>query len=181
MWPNTVYYPLGSRGSPTKLRLRFHRTLYSPKDRFLKELLRGVPFVWVLSFLYLIDFKFWPPYDTNFSMSYSPKERFLKEPHRAVFFFPRDIFFRARDNFRKNARDIEKTAVTIFDQKKWPWHFFECPWQKSQNMPVTRFLRPWHFSKSARDTKNHARDIFCQFFLSLQLEIWFLSKYFKCK
>ena len=38
----------------------------------------------------------------------------------SVFFFPRDIFFRARDNFRQNARDIEKTAVTILDQKKWP-------------------------------------------------------------
>ena len=95
-------------------------------------------------------------------------------------FFSRDIFFRARDNFRKNARDIEKTAMTIFDQKKWPWHFFECPWQKSKVMPVTRFLRPWHFSKSARDTKNHARGNFRHFF-SLQLEIWFLSKYFKCK
>ena len=44
--------------------------LYSPKERFLKEPHRGVPFVWVLSFLYLIDFKILPPYDTNFSMSY---------------------------------------------------------------------------------------------------------------
>ena len=44
---------------------------YSPKERFLKEPHRGVPFVWVLSFLYLIDFKILPPpYDTNFSMSY---------------------------------------------------------------------------------------------------------------
>jgi len=32
----------------------------------------------VLSFLYLIDFKILPPYDTNFSMSYPPKERFFK-------------------------------------------------------------------------------------------------------
>ena len=43
---------------------------YSPKERFLKEPLRGVPFVWVLSFLYLIDFKILSPCDTNFSMSY---------------------------------------------------------------------------------------------------------------
>ena len=43
---------------------------YSPKERFLKEPHLGVPFVLVLSFIYVIDFKFWPPYDTNFSMSY---------------------------------------------------------------------------------------------------------------
>ena len=35
-------------------------------------------------------------------------------------FFSRDIFFLARDNFLKNARDIEKTDLTFFDQKKWP-------------------------------------------------------------
>ena len=58
---------------------------YSPKERFLKEPLRGVPFVWLLSFLYLIVFwKFYPPTKQTFSTSYSPKERFLKEPLRGV-------------------------------------------------------------------------------------------------
>ena len=39
---------------------------------------------------------------------------------RSSVFFPRDIFFCARDNFLKNAREIEKMAVTILDPKKWP-------------------------------------------------------------
>ena len=51
---------------------------------------------------------------------YDDHQRRLSRSHVQCFFFPRDIFFRARDNFRKNARDFEKTAVTIFDQKKWP-------------------------------------------------------------
>ena len=37
----------------------------------------------------------------------------------SVFFF-RDIYFGARDIFRKNGRDIEKKPVTILDLKKWP-------------------------------------------------------------
>ena len=45
-----------------------NRGLYSPKERFLKEPLRGVPFVWVLSFLYLIDFKILPPNDKLFDV-----------------------------------------------------------------------------------------------------------------
>ena len=46
-----------------------------------------------------------------------PKPTFSTDPHTLpfnVYFFPRDIFFRARDNFLKNARDSEKTPVTIF-------------------------------------------------------------------
>ena len=70
--------------------------------------------------------------------------------HRAIqhsiVFFPRDIFFCARDNFRKNARDIEKTPVTILGQKKWPWHFFWCPWQKSQKYARDAKFWPWQIS-----------------------------------
>ena len=77
----TLCYPylllsFGVPRSPNKCRQGFTRAFYSPKERFLKEPHRGVPFVRVLSFLYLIDFKILPPYDTNFSTSYSPKERF---------------------------------------------------------------------------------------------------------
>ena len=60
---------------------------YSPKERFLKEPHRGVPLVWVLSFLYLINFKFLPPTTQTFrclivvgvvrSVAYLPFEIFL--------------------------------------------------------------------------------------------------------
>ena len=45
----TVWVPL--------VRVALISLVYSPKERFLKEPHRGVPFVRVLSFLYLIDFK----------------------------------------------------------------------------------------------------------------------------
>ena len=61
--------------------------LYSPKERFLKEPHRGVPLVWVLSFLYIINFKFLPPTTQTFrclivvgvvrSVAYLPFEIFL--------------------------------------------------------------------------------------------------------
>ena len=51
---------------------------YSPKERFFKEPLRGVPFVLVFSFLYLIVLEnLYPPTEQTF-LSYFPKERFLK-------------------------------------------------------------------------------------------------------
>ena len=87
----SIVGPLGLSGSLFLGLLVFdfyhptNRDLYSPKERFLKEPLRGVPFVWLLSFLYLIVFwKFYPPTKQTFSTSYSPKERFLKEPLRGV-------------------------------------------------------------------------------------------------
>ena len=58
-------------------------------------------------------------------MDSHPKYRSWEERTEAYavgqcFFFPRDIFFCARDIFRKSARDIEKVPVTILDQKKCP-------------------------------------------------------------
>ena len=40
--------------------------------------------------------------------------------YHQCFFFPRDIFLSARDNFRKTARDIKKVPVTIFGKIKLP-------------------------------------------------------------
>ena len=64
----TVWVPL--------VRVVLISLVYSPKERFLKEPLWGVPLVW-MAFFTLTYFWFQnysPPYDTNFSMSYSPKD-----------------------------------------------------------------------------------------------------------
>ena len=47
----------------------------------------------------------------------SGKSKPSKDRRATVFFFPRDIFFGARDIFGKNARDIKKMPVTNLGKK----------------------------------------------------------------
>ena len=50
----------------------------------------------------------------------------------SVFFFPRDIFWFARDIFRKSTRDLGKVPVAFFEKVPVTKSEKKCPWQISK-------------------------------------------------
>ena len=90
-------------------------------------------------------------------------------PLFSVFFFPRDIFLSARDNFRKTARE-KKSGRDNFRPKKVPVTFF--------GVAVT------NFQICARDMKKVAVTIFDKFdkvpvtFLKVPVTFFFGKLYF---